>query len=423
MTTSGSPRAMLLKTPLSVAFYITLKCNLSCLHCAYNCSPYRDEVISLKKFKKIISKLNKAGVFELGLIGGEPLIHPSIKSFFKILQDYDFVWAISTNGLPLKSREILNTLIKYEPFSVHISLHGYPEDVHDFLAGNKVSKQIFSVLDELKSTEIKVVLNSVLHKRLCSKIIEFISFLKTRKLKTSISLLIPMGRALKNWKFIAPTQSELMFALKMLNLYKSQVLYEEDILNISEECRGGRTILVIDPRGYCYPCDQALGLDFFNIKSCNILLNNIDSIWRTFPFEQFRRASKTHKSCPALSLIHFNDLRHGFTTLFLKFYGFKLIEALPRLVTLLENYKLRIKLSPNTRIRKENDNVLMYNRKNRKIVLVTGDLYRVLMQLNESCDIGRAIRKYNLSEAEIEKLNNYLEELIKGEFLDVERIP
>jgi len=45
------------------------------------------------------------------------------------------------------------------------------------------------------------------------------------------------------------------------------------------------------------------------------------------------------------------------------------------------------------------------------------------MQLNENCDIGRAIRKYNLSEVEIEKLNNYLEELIKGEFLDVERIP
>ena len=108
--------------------------------------------------------------------------------------------------------------------------------------------------------------------------------------------------------------------------------------------------MVIDPREYCYPCDQALRIDLFNIKSCNILLNNIDSIWRTFPFEQFRRASKTHKSCPALLLIHFNDLRHGFTTLFLKFYGFKLIEALPRLVTLLENYKLRIKLFPDTRV-------------------------------------------------------------------------
>ncbi len=396
--------------PLSVAFYITFKCNLECMHCALNCSPNRKEEVSLKAFKKIIEKLWKSEVFEVGIIGGEPLVHPDIISMFKILHDYGFTWTLSSNGVLLKEK-ICENLIRYSPKSIHISLHGYPSKVHNSIVGSNCFDTVLKNIENIKSTGISVVMNTVLHKLLCDQILNFINFLKDKELKTAVNPLIPLGRAVKNWKKIAPSKYELYKALYLLDLHKNMILYETSTLNLKYPCRGARSILVIDPQGFCYPCDQAVGLKMFMNEQCNIMKRSLDDIWNGTYFTIFRKLSKEKDSCPALSLFIHNDAGAKFSEIFRDFYGFDISSPEDLKITLLElifKREIKVTFDNDVKYRDEGqDIVLLYNKKSRKILAISKDLFNIVMS-QEFLSVPKDL---------FSKLNNALESLVKEGFL------
>ncbi len=399
--------------PLSVAFYITFRCNTECMHCALNCSPRRLEEISLKAFSKVVEELWKSNVFEVGLIGGEPLVHPRITGMFKVLHEYGFTWTLSSNGILLNKEGIYESLARYEPASVHISLHGYPEEVHNFITRSNSFDIVLRNIEKLRSIGINVILNAVIHKRLCEQIVNFINFLRDTKLKVAVNPLIPLGRARENWRIIVPSEYELLKALYLLNLHKDIVLYETATLNLRCPCRGARSILVIDPQGYCYPCDQAIGLKMFMNENCNILRRSLDSIWNGMHFSVFRKISNEKDVCPALSMLLYDIPNMKFGEMFRDFYGFKIHNNSEEkrkitLMDLISNKEISLVFNDTVRYRDEGyDSMLLYNRDHRKIFLISRDLFDIIVSQKFS----------SVPKESFHELNNALETLVKEGFL------
>jgi MoaA/NifB/PqqE/SkfB family radical SAM enzyme len=85
---------------------VTSSCNQRCKFCAVSPSKY----CAFKKKEEIsylIDKLYDAGVFEITLFDGEPMLHPEIEEIAKYVDTNGFEVNIVTNGtFPNKVKKI-----------------------------------------------------------------------------------------------------------------------------------------------------------------------------------------------------------------------------------------------------------------------------------------------------------------------------
>ena len=98
---------------------ITTKCNMQCYHCDRSCRQApSDEYMTLEQIKYFINesiKVNKKWPF-IVLIGGEPTLHPNIYEICNLFINYKLEHSpntkitISTNGVSLKTKEVLENL-------------------------------------------------------------------------------------------------------------------------------------------------------------------------------------------------------------------------------------------------------------------------------------------------------------------------
>ena len=82
--------------------YLTYKCNLRCPYCFANEFVNKDSSnLSFEKFIEIVNFILKEGPSRLGLIGGEPLIHPQFSKISSFLRNNIKVRGINlyTNGI------------------------------------------------------------------------------------------------------------------------------------------------------------------------------------------------------------------------------------------------------------------------------------------------------------------------------------
>ncbi len=409
-----------LNSPVSVALYITLKCNISCLHCAYRCSPFRSEIMNLDSLTKILEKLYRGEVFEIGLIGGEPLIHPQITEVFKLLNKYNFTWTISTNALLIeKNTKILDYLIMYEPSTVQVSLYGHTPKVHNIITQGNTFDRIVKAIENLRSVGLHVVINSVLHRELCRNISRFIKFLEERKLKANIGALIPMGAAIDNWRKIAPSKSELLCALSIIRMYRSRILYGGVTIELGKPCNAGRTIMVVDPEGYCYPCDLALESDLFRVSKCNLLKYNLSTVWNSKPFQVFREATENRNVCPALSWLHYRSLHLNFQEVLSRFYGFKLSENIS-LSNLMKHCNIKIKINKNAvKVRDEKSFIILYNKVTRDLKAISRELFDTLLMLDKGMELKDITEEFKLTQEEANEFIDSITKLIELGYLDL----
>lgn len=81
---------------------LTYRCNLHCSYCFANEFVNRDKTdITLRNFVKAVSFITRTGETNIGLIGGEPLLHPGFQTFMELLTANPKVKSVTlyTNGL------------------------------------------------------------------------------------------------------------------------------------------------------------------------------------------------------------------------------------------------------------------------------------------------------------------------------------
>ncbi|MBQ8535015.1 MAG: radical SAM protein [Bacilli bacterium] len=119
-------------------------CNLNCASCSHFCPVAEPEFLDINEYEKDVKRLsllfdNEANFIRL--MGGEPLLHPKIKDFFKITRKYfpNAIIDLDTNGILLKSMkdEFYNSAAKY---NINISVTRYPVNIDYEIIKDKCNK-------------------------------------------------------------------------------------------------------------------------------------------------------------------------------------------------------------------------------------------------------------------------------------------
>ncbi len=111
--------------PLKVYFDMTYRCNLTCRHCITASSPYADvsNELSTPRILELIDEMAAAGIQQIAVGGGEPLVHPDWQKIFKYITNAGIPLVVTTNGVLLNERNVqaLKTIV---PAEMRVSFDG-----------------------------------------------------------------------------------------------------------------------------------------------------------------------------------------------------------------------------------------------------------------------------------------------------------
>lgn len=145
-------------SPTRIELELTEQCNLKCKFC-YNT---QNPLISEDPFH-IIELLEKEGVSEIILTGGEPMTHPK---FFEILDACSKTFVktmIQTNGTYI-DKEIAELFFQKNVFGVNVSLHGKKESHERLTLIDESYEKAFYALKYLTDSNVRAASNFVLTK-------------------------------------------------------------------------------------------------------------------------------------------------------------------------------------------------------------------------------------------------------------------
>ncbi len=110
--------------------FLTKKCNLKCPYCFADEFVNKDkDEVTLENFNKILEFIKTSSDERVGLIGGEPTLHPNFAEFLNILKNDEKVKNVTiyTNGIELDK---YISLLKDEKFSILVNCNP-PSDLGD----------------------------------------------------------------------------------------------------------------------------------------------------------------------------------------------------------------------------------------------------------------------------------------------------
>jgi len=101
--------------------HLTEKCNLKCPHCFNQAMPVE---LDLKTISNLLSRMDKYGISEICLSGGEPLLHSSFEDVIRIIPSNVKI-SIFTNGVLLNDKHIYAKLENINNLQyIQVSLDG-----------------------------------------------------------------------------------------------------------------------------------------------------------------------------------------------------------------------------------------------------------------------------------------------------------
>lgn len=272
--------------PTRAAFEITPLCNLGCKMCFIRLE--KDKMDSLGKlmtasqWTKIAKESAETGILFLIITGGEPFTHPEFIDIYTNISKLGFIVTLYTNAVMLNDK-IIETLKKYPPHFLYITMYGSSKDTYEKVCGN--GKAYDSVVNNIKILkdilkDIPIELRTTLVKDNINDAGELLEFAKQMKMKTSFSIgkLKPIRgaeyRSIDNIRFspeesleIQKTFLELIKNEKIYDRYKKIIEADEKILlgndthdiNIANEtrnltCGAAKDTYTISWNGKMLPC-------------------------------------------------------------------------------------------------------------------------------------------------------------------------
>ena len=153
------------KTPVSINFELTARCNNNCRHCYINL-PENDtdtESLELKRneIENIADQAVKNGVLWCLITGGEPLLRTDFSEIYLMLRKKGLLVSVFTNAC-LINKSHIKLFKKYKPRELEVTVYGVTEKTYDRVSGVKGSyKQFKAGLDLLLTNNIPVSLKAM----------------------------------------------------------------------------------------------------------------------------------------------------------------------------------------------------------------------------------------------------------------------
>ncbi|MBP1357078.1 MAG: radical SAM protein, partial [Sulfolobus sp.] len=199
-----------LDSPLFIAWHITNRCNLECIHCLWKSGPKatfpgelnEEEAIN---FAKIVVDHE---VPYVAISGGEPLLHPAFWKIAEIIRSHDIELKIETNG-QLISKSLAKRLAELDLRSIQISVDGATAETYTKMRpGASFEKTINAIkflIEEGATVEIVFVPTKFnIHET--EKLIDMAAEMGVKVFETGKTMYL--GRAVDNWDIIGLSDIE-----------------------------------------------------------------------------------------------------------------------------------------------------------------------------------------------------------------------
>lgn len=123
----------------SIYFYLTKGCNLKCRHCwiapVLQSEGDIHKSLPVELFKSIVNQALPLGLTSVKLTGGEPFLHPGIRSILDAIRDAELSLNIETNAV-LCTRELAEQVrSSSNKVCVSVSIDGCDSSTHDWMRG------------------------------------------------------------------------------------------------------------------------------------------------------------------------------------------------------------------------------------------------------------------------------------------------
>jgi radical SAM protein with 4Fe4S-binding SPASM domain len=297
-----------LSAPTSVDLFITSRCNLNCVHCFSSTEDQTVHELSVEEVKSVLDQLEKLGVLQLRINGGEPLLHPRIDEILMALRHRRLRKVMLTNGTLLNEEKA--RLLKESKVTPTVSLDDSNAEGHDLFRGVKGSFEgTIEALKLLHRHEVQYGINCCLHRRNLSNHRKIIDLAITHGASRIAFLDLKPSPRMKNNAEWIPSYSEYLEVLPELMLDRIRYTRKMDVAldtfltcqplkeSASEArrgyvcCQAGRSRLSIGSNGSIYPCNLVISdpkWDMGNIRS-----ETIAEIWFSKKWSFFRGDVKT----------------------------------------------------------------------------------------------------------------------------------
>ncbi len=260
------------KTPLRVAWRITNRCNLNCLHCYTDANSTKWQELNTDECLKLAASFADARVVDILVTGGEALHKPCILEVLEILDAQAATKSIFSNGvlIPKLGPKLLQFDIDW-----FISVDGHRE-AHDAIRGAGNFEKTTRAIELLREAGRKVTVAVVLTRFNVGEIERFADTYLQQGLSVQVSILVNTGRAPNHASEIGVTPEELAHALERLAVLSASrpgaISIQDEAGNPVETkgcavdgsshskgwaCNAGLSKIVIGPDGSVFPCSFA----------------------------------------------------------------------------------------------------------------------------------------------------------------------
>ena len=121
-------KAVFRGVPLAAQLDLTYRCNERCVHCYLDHDDAGE--MTFAELERLLREMAEAGVFQLTLSGGEPLLRKDFFAIARRARELDFNVKLKTNGLLIRE-EAAAALRALCLDSIQISIYSHRAEVHD----------------------------------------------------------------------------------------------------------------------------------------------------------------------------------------------------------------------------------------------------------------------------------------------------
>lgn len=242
---------------------ITTDCPLKCRQC------YKEDLVeesmTIKSFEKLIDEAKKLKIFQIAIGGGEPLVHPCINDFIKVVSKTEMAVTITSSGYNMTD-DLLDKLICSGLNHIQISLNSVDERINNLSRDGY--KYAFNAIEKLSERQLSFGINMVIRKDNLHTFFDTVHFAKKHGAE-NINLLRYKPSSFEDYNENCLNEEEFIslaekvkrvrgINIKVDSAYSNLLIYINGG-NISEErvgCGAGKSFIAITAGGKFKPCSH-----------------------------------------------------------------------------------------------------------------------------------------------------------------------
>lgn len=150
--------------PYVATFELLPNCNFECIHCYLGVHRQENIILSTDEVKYVLDELQKAGVLQLALTGGECTLRKDLPEIYEYAKKLGFIVTIFTNASNITD-DLIDIFKRYPPFSVEISLYGASKATYRKVTKKDAFDKVMANIEKLYSNGIHFSLKTPLIKQ------------------------------------------------------------------------------------------------------------------------------------------------------------------------------------------------------------------------------------------------------------------